>query len=147
MAFVAKCVARWCKVETHRLITLFQGKMVVVITHPIFKFSVPQIMPRNSGTNTTQENNFQAGWLRCCWKINFKKSVQKNFQPKRVLTSLRINLKKSVCLFGNPPSGGVIPPKEGVDAILTCHLRGGPNGWFDPSKVGYTHTPPCRVSP
>ena len=142
MAFVARFVARWCRVETHRLTTLFQGKMVVVITHPIFKFSVPQIMPRNSGTNTTQENNFQAGRLRCCWKINFKKSVQhfwggwpkyfqafagvalnifkhsycetqKNFQAKRVLTSLRIKLKKSVCLFVMPPLGGSPPLKRG----------------------------------
>ena len=43
--------------------------------------------------------------------------------------------------FCHATFGGVTPPKEGVDAILTCHLRGGPNGWFDPSKVGYVCTP------
>jgi hypothetical protein len=73
---------------------------VVVICQTIFRYFVPHVMPRNSGTNTTQENNFQAGWLRCCWKINFKLSVQKNFQAKRPLTPLRINLKKSVCQSG-----------------------------------------------
>ena len=66
MAFVVRCVARWCRVEMHRLTTSFHGKMVVVITHLIFKFSVLLIMPKNSGTNTTQENNFQAGWLEVC---------------------------------------------------------------------------------
>jgi hypothetical protein len=73
--------------------------MVVVITHRIFKFSVLLIMPRNFGTNTTQENNFQAGWLEVDGEINFRKSVQKNFQAKRPLTPVRIKLKKSVCLF------------------------------------------------
>ena len=99
MAFVARCVARWCRVETHRLTTLFQGKMVVVICQTIFKCFVPHVMPKNSGMNTTQENNFQAGWLAVDGEINSRRSVQKNFQAKRPLTPVRIKLKKSVCQF------------------------------------------------
>jgi hypothetical protein len=86
-------------------------------------------MPKNSGMNTTQENNFQAGWLEVDGKINFKKSVQKNFQAKRPLTPVRINLKKSVSAilavpfwqlpFWHATFGGVghfvMPPARGYE--------------------------------
>ena len=59
MGGVVRCVARWFKAEMLRLITLFQGKMVVVICQTIFRYFVHHVTPKNSGLNTTQENNFQ----------------------------------------------------------------------------------------
>ena len=143
MAFVARCAARWCRGETHRLITSFHAKMVVVITHQTFKFSVPQITPRNFGMNTTPENekNFKQAGCRACWKINFQKSVRKNFQAKRPQVALRINLKKSVCQSVMPPLGGHPPPFWGVLPLCHATFWGVHNGGVIPTKVGYVCTP------
>jgi hypothetical protein len=47
--------------------------MVVVIRQTIFKCCVPHVMPKSSGTNTMQENNFQADWLETFLENKFQK--------------------------------------------------------------------------
>ena len=126
MAFAARCAARWCRGETHRLTTSFQGKMVVVTCRTIFKCCVLPVTPRNFGMNTTPENKkiFKQAGCRACWKINFQKSVRKNFQAKRSQVALRINLKKSVCQSVMPPLGGH-PPHFGGYCHCVMPLFGG----------------------
>ena len=119
MVGAVRCAGRSCKAGMLRLTTSSAGKMVVVTTQRTCKSFVPHATPRNFGLNTTQENNFQAVRLRFCWKINFKKSVQKKFSSKTSSDPLRIDRKKSVCLFVMPPLGGHPPLKRG--SMPFCH--------------------------
>jgi hypothetical protein len=55
---------------------------VVGTCQTIFRCFVLHVMPRNSGLNTTQENNFQAGWLETFLKNKFQKKCTKKFSTK-----------------------------------------------------------------
>ena len=141
MAFAARCVAKWCKGETHRLITSFHGKMVVVTCRTIFKFCALPVTPRNFGMNTTPENkkNFQTGWLQGLLENKFSKKCTKKFSSKTVSGSPQDKSQKKCMPFCHATFGGF--------GHFVMPLLGGYEWGVCSPKSRVCIHPLCRVSP